>query len=253
MRTVIVIPDLHIRCKSGGEDKRSIQLVENYMQDYKNQWDEVIYLGDILDMNSISTHNVNNLRSVEGETLFADYSAGYEFLKRQKKLAPNAKFTLISGNHDGGRIERYIDANPMFQGTLEVPKGLHLEELGINYVDYWCKGETYKVGNALFIHGLYTNEYHPKKHLQAYGTNVFYGHVHSVDSFSQVWSDTGRPIVAQSLGCLCDLKQSYMRGKPTKWAQAFATFFFLANGDFSYYVTRIINHRFVGINGKVYK
>lgn len=244
MKRVLVIPDLQLPY----EDKKSLNAVEQYMGDH--EWDEVIQIGDFMDFDIISSHNKENLRAISGKTIDKDYEYGNAVLDRWQKLAPKAKFTIIEGNHEF-RMERYIDANPVLEGKMEVPGGLNLNRRGIKWIPYWSKGDVYRVGKASFIHGTYVNQYHAKKHLEAYDTSVFYGHVHSVQSFSKV-QKKGKPMIAQSLGCLCELNQGYMRGRPSNWVHAFAVFYIQDNGNFNHFVVQVVDHKFVSPEGKLY-
>lgn len=245
MYKVLVIPDIH----APNEDTRSLSALEKYMAE--ELWDEVIYLGDFMDFDCISHHNRDNLRAVSGKTIWKDYDHAVEILDRHQKLCPKAKFVLIEGNHDE-RIERYIDANPQLEGMVEVELGLELIKRKIKWVRFWTKGEIYRLGKASFIHGAYTNQYHAKKHLDNYDASVFYGHVHSVQSFSKV-QRKGKPMIAQSLGCLCKLDQGYMRGRPSNWVHAFGVIHFRDGGEFNHYVVQMVDHQFTAPNGKTYK
>lgn len=242
---VLVISDLHIPNHS----ERSLAVLEQYMADHT--WDEVIYLGDFMDFDCISHHNKDNLRGVMGKTIWKDYDAAVEILDRHQKLCPKAKFVLIEGNHDY-RIERYIDANPQLQGMIEVELGLELIKRKVKWVRFWSKGDVYRVGKASFIHGTYTNQYHAKKHLDNYDASIFYGHVHSVQSHTKI-QRKGNPMIAQSLGCLCNLDQGYMRGKPSNWVHAFGVIHFREGGYFTPYVITIVNHSFTSPEGKTYE
>lgn len=244
-RDVLVLPDLQVPY----EDKRSLSAVEGVMRDYR--WDEIIQLGDFLDLDCISSYNEKRLRTIAGKTLQKDFDAGNRVLDRWQHLAPRSKIVILEGNHDE-RMLRYIDANPQLEGTVEVPKGLRLEERGIWWVPYWSKGDVHKIGHAYFIHGEYVNDHHAKKHVTRFGGNVFYGHAHDVQTYSLVQYKDDSTIVGQSLGCLCRYDQSYIKGKPTNWQQAFATFHFFADGNFTYDVVRLFKHRF-WYRGKEYK
>ncbi len=243
--SALVIPDLQVPY----HDEASLRAVEGVMKDYK--WDEIIQIGDFMDFDCISSYNIGHLKTISGKTLKKDYDAGNKILDRWAKLAPKSKITILEGNHDE-RIARYIDANPQLAGTVDVPESLHFERRGINWVPFWSKGEHYKVGNAHFIHGLYTNEHHAKKHVSRWGVNLFYGHTHDVQCFPLVLQGEDKTIVGQSLGCLCRYDQAYIQGKPTNWQQAFATFHFFGDGFFTYHVTRVFKHRF-WYGGKVYQ
>ena len=202
-KKLIVLPDPHIRAKAGGEDKRSIAAVEKYIKDAEP--DEIICIGDLMDFNCISDHNAFNLRATEGETIARDYEAANKVIDRWQKLAESV--VLLEGNHDY-RVERFLDAYPKMAGTLEVEVGLHLKERGIKWVRSWSEGTVYRVGNANFIHGLYVNDHHAKKHVEAFGRSVFYGHTHDIQLYSKVTAGDNKTTVGQSLGCLCDYRQN---------------------------------------------
>lgn len=246
---VIVLPDHQIPF----HDERTLAAVERYMADHT--WDEYINLGDFMDFNVISHFNKGASRKVENQRILDDYNHANEILDRHQKIikAKNkkARFTLLEGNHDF-RMERYLDENPAAQGMLEVSVGLRLKERGFKYIRCYKEGAVYNIGNAYFHHGLYTNEHHAKKHVDRYGVNLFYGHTHDVQSHSKVILGKDKTLVGQSLGCLCRYDQSYIKGNPTNWQQAFGVFYFLPDGYFDYYVVRIFRHRFVSPEGKTY-
>lgn len=237
-KEILVIPDLQVPF----HDALSLNSVEQLMRDHA--WDEIIQLGDFMDFNCISSHNKNNLRAVEGSRLLADYAEGNKILDRWQKLAPKAKITLLEGNHEY-RVESYINANPQMAGMIEVPIGLRLGKRGINWVPFWSNNnKTYDVGKATFIHGKKTTDYHACAMAYMYGRNVFYGHTHDIQCYSVQTAGDNNTYVGQSLGCLCEYNQSYMRGSPSKWQQAVTAFHFFENGDFTYNVIRIFKHRF---------
>jgi predicted phosphodiesterase len=246
-KRVLVLPDIHYPY----EDRRTMNAVETYMSDVK--WDECVYLGDVMDFDMISDHNKGNLRAVEGKTIMRHYNhANAAFDRHELLLGPKCEKVVIEGNHDY-RVNRLIDSQPALAGMLEVPTGLLLEARGWRWVPFWSEGTTYRIGNAEFIHGIYTNDHHAKKHVQNYGTCVFYGHTHDVQCYSQVLNGDNKTLVGQSLGCLCKYRQAYMRGKPNKWQQAFGVFHFFPDGFFNYYVVTVFKHRFTSPEGKVYQ
>jgi predicted phosphodiesterase len=242
---VLVIPDVHVP----SEDKLSMRALERYMADHK--WDEIIYLGDFMDLNVISSHNANNLRAVMGQSLAKDYAAGNAILDRHQALCPGAKFVYLEGNHEF-RTERYINARPEMEGLCEVPIRLNLEQRGILWVPSWSEGAVYSKGKANYSHGLYCCKNHARKHVEAFGGNLFYGHTHDVELCSKVFYGENTTVVAQSLGCMCTYGQSYLKGRPTNWQQAFATFNFRPDGYFNYFVTMLFNNAFVSPEGVFY-
>lgn len=244
MKTILVIPDLQVPY----HDERSLNAVEQMMANHK--FDEVIQIGDFMDFDCISAHNKDKLREVEGKRLQYDYDEGNKILDRWQKLH-KGKITILEGNHEY-RIERYLDACPQMEGYIEVPTGLNLKKRKITWVPFWSKGTVYTIGKATFIHGKKTNNFHSKAMAYAYGRNVFYGHTHDIQSYSVETEGDNNTYVGQSLGCLCQYKQKYMRGSPSKWQQCFAVFHFFDDGYFNYEIIRVFKHRFF-YAGKTYE
>ncbi|MCI0561816.1 MAG: metallophosphoesterase family protein, partial [Nitrososphaera sp.] len=180
IRKVLVIPDVHIPY----QDAASLRAMEAYMRDHSREWSSVVYLGDIIDLDCISSHNEHALRKVEGGRINADYHKAAALLERHQSLAPLAEFHWIEGNHED-RVNRYIDANPQVEGMIEVPNALELQTRGVNWIPFWSKGTVLRIGKAMFIHGRYINKYQTNKHLEAYGENVFYGHTHDEQNMTR--------------------------------------------------------------------
>lgn len=235
-------------------DQKALNAVEKYMA--RHSWTGYLNIGDFLDFDQISSFNKENLRALENRRIWKDYEIGNEILNRHQLLVwennPYAKFVLLEGNHEE-RMERYLNANPQFEGMIEVEVGLQLKARGFEWIRSWSKGEVYTIGKANFLHGNYTNQYHPAKMAQKYGDSVFYGHTHDMMSHSIASKLTpGKVHVGQSIGCLCEREQSYMKGKPSNWEQGFAVFHFLEDGTYTYYTPRIFNGRFIGPDGVLY-
>jgi hypothetical protein len=125
----------------------------------------------------------------------------------------------------------------------EVEIALELQKRRITCIPFWTKGTVYRIGKASFIHGTYCCDHHAKKTVMAYGTNIFYAHVHDVQSYSlaRYGAET---FIGQSLGCLC-AEQAYMKGRPDRWVQAVTVFQFGSEGNFQYEVLRITDGKII--------
>lgn len=246
MKKVILLSDI----QAPFEDKKTLKAVFNYMADEK--WDEVIIIGDFMDIYSLSGHSEGKPGVLENHRLAKEYKRGNEILDEIQKSARKAKITYLEGNHEH-RICRYLEKFPQLKGQIEVEINLRFKERKIKYIKCYCRGDVYQIGNAFFHHGLYTNEHHAKKMVSRYGVNIFYGHTHDMMCYSLVQRGRNRTLVGQSLGCLCRYDQSYIKGNPQNWQQGFGVFYFRPNGFFSYYTPRIFNNQFIAPNGKVYK
>lgn len=244
-KTAIVFGDLHLP----DHDPKALSVLLKVMRD--NKWNYVVNIGDFMDFGCISHHNKSALRAVEGKRVQADFQLANKILDDiQAACGKVDEHVYLEGNHEEW-VEKWIDANPILEGVFEVETQLKLEERGIDFIRRSEPRNLYTIGNARFIHGNYTNDAHAKKHALHYGTNIFYGHLHDVQSYSLTVHGDDKEIVAQCIGCLCDKNLSYKKGRPDKWNHAFMTMTFLPNGNFHYQINRIFNGTTV-YNGKIY-
>lgn len=244
-----MIPDLQIPY----HDKKTIKAVNSFI---KTQFfDELLYIGDFLDLDCISHFNRKAPKNLLNKSLEKDFEEGRQFLDEQINLVrynnPECKVTLLEGNHEH-RVERWVTEFPQFSEFMDIERNLQLKDKKVKYVKSWSEGKLYKIGNAYFTHGLYYGDNHAKKMVDRYGVNIYYGHTHDVMSYAKVLHGKDKTIEGHSLGCLCRYDQSYIKGKPTNWQQAFAVGYFYPNGYYNLYVTRIFNHKFIGVDGKEY-
>jgi hypothetical protein len=248
IRRAIIIPDM--QCPY--EDNLTMRAVEAYMADHR--WDYYVNLGDFIDFREISRWEEGNQRAEKVGSILRSYEYANKVLDRHQQIVrsknKSCKMALIEGNHEY-RVEAYLDKNPESQGLIEVPIGLRLKERDIKWVPFWSKGTLYRVGNAYFAHGRYTNRYHAAKMSDVYGVAIYYGHTHDVMEFPKIIRGNDKTIVGKSLGCLCRYDQQYLRGNPTNWQQAFAVFTIFPDGYFTEHTVRIFKHRFE-MDGKIY-
>ena len=244
--TWIVIPDIHTSV-SREHDELSLGAVEQFMA--SKRFDGYLNLGDLLDFVIISSHNIGNLREVEGGRIFEEYKIADSILTRHEQIIrgnnPNARMVYLEGNHEY-RIERYLNVRPELEGMLEVDKCLHLKEHRIDWVRSWSRGELFQLGNCFFHHGLYCNDHHAKKMVQRFTKNILYGHCHDLQIYTSYGVPADNVLIGASLGCLCKIPQRYLRGGPTRWMQAITIFQFEpATGHFTFNPIRINNHKLI--------
>ena len=246
----IVIPDTHLP----QEDKKAIEAVEQYMADEWFDW--YIHLGDLVDNEAISDFSRDYPRKrMSAPTVQEQFDYANAFLDRHLAAAtkrnPNCRKALIEGNHEY-RTERYADRNPELEGLVSIERQLRLKERGVEYVRFWSKGDLYRIGKLYLGHGVYTVQNHAAKHVREFGCNLLYAHVHDVQSYYIRRRGSNHALMAQSIGCLCKYEQTYMRGRPHNWMNAFAVVYSFPDGTFQHDVIPILNGRFVAPNGRVY-
>lgn len=237
---VLTLPDIHFP----DHDGQAQMLIEKFLADEKP--DVLQLLGDAIDFDYISKYSVGNLRKLEGKRIINDYAGFNKMLARWKKLAGNPEVIYHIGNHER-RIQDFIDKNPNLEGYAEV-------EQSVKGVDKFIQfNEVHKIGKLNFMHGIYINQYHAKKHADNYGANIIYGHTHSLQSHTRV-SPVNRSHyhTAKSIGCLTNINPSYMKNKPSAWVLAMHMAYIQESGLFSEYTIVINKGQFIW-NGKLYK
>lgn len=246
---VIVLPDIQYPYVA----KDAMGAVEKYMADEK--FDEYLQVGDFMDFDQLSRWSSEIPERVVN-SIADDYEGANKLLDRHQSLIrknnKNAKFTILAGNHDI-RAEKFAEKFPQIKGMIEMEHALKFKERGINYIKCYPKGEIYTIGHANFHHGLYTGGNHAKKHADNFGVNIFYGHVHDVQSNAKIMFGKNKTIIGQSLGCLCKYDLDYVGKNPTNWQHAVTTFYIRPDGNFNYYISMIFNGQFTAPNGKTYK
>jgi predicted phosphodiesterase len=196
------------------ENKKALAVFEKHLGQEK--WDYLVLGGDILDFSYLSKYSIGNLRSIEGKRILKDYDYANKMLDRWK--FKGKKYFLL-GNHDQ-RVEKYINANPNLEGMLELETNLHLKERGYEVINCYPKNEVLELGNFIFLHGIYHNQFHSKKTLDVFDKNVIYFHTHTFQQFTKTRFDKSAKF-AQSVGCMCNYEQDYMGKKASSWQMGF--------------------------------
>mgnify|MGYP001605055309 CR=1 FL=1 len=220
-----------------------MRVVEKVMRDFKPT--HLVYLGDALDFDYISKFTEGNIRKLEGKRLKRDYIEFNKMLKRHKKLCGRPKVIYFIGNHEY-RLEKYLDKCPQGEGFQEVEYNIEGVDEFIPYNKVW------KCGKLSYLHGVYTNQFHAKKHVENYGRNVIYGHTHQVQVYTKVSQcDREDFHTGKSIGCLSDKNPEYLHNRPNSWTHAFHICEMENDGYFSEH-TMVINKGKLIWNGKVY-
>lgn len=157
----LVIPDTQCR---PGDTFEHLEWAGTYAADKRP--DVIIQLGDWYDMPSLSSYDEGS-RRMQGREFHLDIAAGdaglaafHRGLRRSGK-AYKPRLVALLGNHDEGRIERYVSANPKLAGTIgledlgfakygwEVWRFLTIADIhGILYSHYFCIGANGRVSQS---------------------------------------------------------------------------------------------------------
>lgn len=237
----LFLPDWHFPY----HDKACLNVVCEFIKDFKPNW--VVFGGDSLDLDMISSFNTFKLRTREGKRLIKDYEDfQVQILNRIESILPKTckKFFMI-GNHEY-RIDRLLEKHPEYEGLIEVQRHLKLENWTVIPFN-----DTFQIGDMWFAHGWYWNKYYSEKTLRVIQKMMFVGHVHTPQVHTAISPAYTLPKQCVGVGCLCNKNPAYLEDKPNAWVHQFLFWYMFDDGTFTYYTPTIVNGRCI-INGKVY-
>mgnify|MGYP001608225994 CR=1 FL=1 len=227
------------------DDKSCMRAVDKFLPDFKP--DYLIWGGDVGNWESFSTWE----DGYHGENTTEDFDAVTSVLDRHQLLCgQECKYIWLQGNHDEW-VDKYCGqlVNIKIAKEFDFKKRLRLKERKIKFIPI---NKPFKVGKLRFVHGLYLNEYHSKKTLLAYNTNIVYGHGHTEQSYTYVSPiDSTQVRVGRSRPCLCNRNPDYLRNRPNAWTHGFSVWYVREDGSFNEYCVNITKGIFT-FNDKTY-
>lgn len=243
---VVVIPDTHYP----DQDKGAVKAVKQFLRDYQPHGFGSI--GDFWDLHEVSRHE----KTHDFERAARLIKAGGKLLKSFVEAAGNPKFKFFcEGNHEIW-INQYLeDCIPGFRSGMEVldyPSFdigtiCKLDDMGFTTLPY---NEILQIGQANLTHGCYTSDAHAKAHLNVVGSNIFYGHCETIQSYSGV--NIRGVHLGQCIGTLRDIDEvKFIRNRATAWLHGFLILEFSYDGMFTHIVPPIVNGK-LRYNGKCY-
>jgi hypothetical protein len=231
---VVVQPDSHVP----EHDEHAMTAFCKFLDFYKPHG--LINLGDFVENESVSHWEPKNPKP---RRLVPEILVAKELLTRIDKAAgPQCIYKrYLIGNHEDWLDFKLTNKLPeVYDGIESLGVALlGLKEMGYRVIPL---NEILRLGELHFIHGYYTNKYHAHKHLEVFGVNIMYGHVHDVQSYSGV--SVSGVHEAISIGCLRNLNAQFMKGKPNNWSHAFGIVEYTIDGRYTRYVPIIIDGRF---------
>jgi len=241
---IVGLPDIHIPFNI------NLRPIFKFISDFKP--DVIVLMGDVHDWTPAAEWIGNQSLSLTIQTIKKCYEELHRVLLDPLREITKGKTQIkyLKGNHEYW-LERAmaLNANGIGYWGLEenidtARYNLHIVPVNVPYRP--CT-------NLIYIHGVYTNEYHAKKTVQAYHTSVLYGHTHDVQSHTVVSPiDVTHFYKGASTGCLCNLNPTYMKNKPNKWVHGF-NFCYINEKTEAFHDTQvyIVNGGFWA-NGKYY-
>ncbi len=233
IKKVLILPDAHITTKL----PKPYRVVKPFIKHFKP--DEIILLGDFMDVSALSAWDLDKKRLMEGRRYMKEIEVANEEIAYLLKYSK--KITYLEGNHED-RVNRYLDKHPEMEGLLEIPTVLGLKDRGIEWIGY---NKLYQLGHLYFTHGCYHNKYYTQKTLDSFGCNIVVGHLHK-PQMSYATSKMEKSKACWGLGCLSGMEPEYMKGRPAQWGNGFAVAYVNdRTGQFNIYPVEITDNKFM--------
>lgn len=234
----VLLPDIHYP----RHDRPSVKAVNDFIKWYKP--DRIVYMGDQVCLDMISSFNKSKLKLIETERIALEYEGfDREILKVHEDICPDAERIFLYGNHEQ-RATWFVEQVPSVEGLVEIENVLKLKQRGYQIIPH---NHVYRIGKLRVIHGFYWNIYHARKHCDAFESNVCYGHVHNLQTFTKISPvDRKDYHMATSLPCLSTLNPDYNENKPTRFVNGFGIVeTSIETGNFNLYPIVINNGIFI--------
>jgi hypothetical protein len=237
----IVIPDQHFPL----HDNKAINVVLKAIEVVRPSI--FINLGDVGEWESVSGHRFKRRKRPPLEyqlpEIDKEINAVNKQIDRFDKVLDDVgcnKRYILAGNHDEW-LDSFVEENPYLE-RYTFKNACYWTERGYEYRKY---NHVLTIGKLSFVHGAYTGVAHAKMHLERYGTNIMYGHIHDVARHSTTRLLDGN-ISSWAMGCLKDMSaetNKWLKGRLHNWNHAFGIVTWYKGGNFQVEVIDIVEGR----------
>jgi len=239
----VVIPDQHFPIA----DRKAINVALKIIERVKP--DRFINLGDVLENEEVSAWKYKGkaLPSLEFQLPQIDdmlkvcnrwideFDDVLEWVDCKEKW-------ILAGNHDewlDNFVSSKVGSHPVLK-EYTFRKACNWDGRGYKYLNY---NKPLILGKIAFIHGAYATKHSASKHLEAYGSNIIFGHTHSIERHTLTKLEGGT-IGAWSMGCLKSTKaenNKWLRGRLHTWSHCVGIVDWFSNGNFKVEQVEIVN------------
>lgn len=194
--------------------------------------DEIVMLGDHVDCSGVlSSHPKTSLEDLE-YSYMRDIECANIFLDAIQANAKKATIHYIQGNHeqrcekwalgafDNDKDVKYVLSHFAPEILLKLrDRQVHFYRMHQFYQGLTVPG-TIKLGKCYFVHGISANKHAAATHVERFGANIVFGHIHRVQSY------VSRTVAAGDVGAWCpgtlaELQPTYQHSSPTNWSHGY--------------------------------
>lgn len=198
--TTLVVPDAHV---DPGQNLNRFKALANFANIKKPN--NIVFMGDFGNFDSLSKWDAGKEAS-HGKRYKEDVKACKQALSifiggLSEEFKPRIVF--LGGNHDEGRIEKYIETHPQLRGHMDIEEDLCLKDFGIEFIHY---KKLLEIQGTLFTHAVMTAANQPVSGKSLMTTisgllakSIVVGHHHKFETMS--YYRHGADDVSQVLLC----------------------------------------------------
>lgn len=226
-----------------GENKAMFKGVCDLIKDYRSDIKGLMLIGDFLDMNSLSSHDIGSFTALPGLNLMDEYEAGNVALdKLTANLHPSADKVYMYGNHED-RWCRYMRNMQSAKTPLASPaEALKLNKRGFNVFTRWTDDFVTLGEHLELIHGQYFTTHCAKAHIDKLRGSVMFAHTHRIQTY--VEGKTGGFNIGWGGDITSPLFNYMPRATKSQWHNGFAIVFIDNSGNYHVNQIFIVDNKF---------
>lgn len=211
-RRTVVLPDFQIgywNTPNGRQpfhDEDAINVMLQVLAEQKAETiDHIVLLGDFLDFPQFGKYRQEPQWM---DTLNASLEYGHNILLTLRKMFPEARISLLEGNHDARFMNDIKDHYPKlwgakrggtFEELITVPSLLGLDTLGVEYFEGYPAARVEITKQFMAIHGEIIKKGATAKAVVVYeGTSTIHGHTHRYECYGRTQRMLGRQAMRQT-------------------------------------------------------
>lgn len=212
---VLVVGDAHVQ---QGQNLTRFSYLGKMIQSIVP--DQVIMIGDFLDLDSLSAWDKDKRKLMEGRRYAKEIDAGQRALDIFSKSYKGIRFSYLEGNHEE-RLNRYTEQHAELDGAISIQHDLKLTERGISFVPY---KEHLTLEGVEFTHIPIAGNGRPisgnnicEKVLSLYNNSIVFGHTHLLRTACGYRHGSKHLQQVLNAGCFFEHHPHYIQGAPSNY------------------------------------